>query len=82
LTDVIMPGMTGPELVVRLRGIHPECAVLFISGYDNELIDRTMLEKTASFLPKPFAPRVLLNRVGELLALQRHASGERDTPVP
>ena len=81
LTDVIMPGMTGTELVARLRASHPECAVLFISGYDNELIDRSMLEQTASFLPKPFAPRALLNRVGELLALQRHARGERDTPV-
>ena len=79
LTDVVMPGMTGPELVLRVRASHPECAVLFISGYDNELIDRSMLERTASFLPKPFTPRALLNRVGELLAVQRHARDERES---
>jgi signal transduction histidine kinase/CheY-like chemotaxis protein len=81
LTDVVMPGMTGPELVLKVRASHPECAVLFISGYDNELIDRNMLERTASFLPKPFTPRALLTRVGELLALQRRARGECDSPA-
>jgi signal transduction histidine kinase/CheY-like chemotaxis protein len=71
LTDVIMPGMSGPELIARLRPLRPDCAVLYMSGYDHELIDQKELERTASFLPKPFTPRVLLTRINELLRAQR-----------
>jgi CheY-like chemotaxis protein len=60
LTDVIMPGMNGPELVAKLRGRRPAMAIVFMSGYDNELIDKKSLETTAGFLPKPFTPRALL----------------------
>ncbi len=67
LTDVVMPGMSGPELVTRLRATRPELAVLYMSGYDRDLIDQKTLERTASFLPKPFTPRALLARVVELL---------------
>ena len=38
LTDVIMPGITGPDVAARLRNHRPELAVLYMSGYDNELI--------------------------------------------
>jgi signal transduction histidine kinase len=67
LTDVIMPGMSGPELVAKLRNRRPQMVVVFMSGYDNELIDKKSLESTASFLPKPFSPRTLLNRIDALL---------------
>ena len=42
----------------------------FMSGYDRALIDQTTLERTASFLPKPFSPRTLLARVAELIGGQ------------
>jgi CheY-like chemotaxis protein len=67
LTDVVMPGMNGPELVAKLRARRPQIVVLFMSGYDNDLIDKNSLETTASFLPKPFSPRTLLNRIDTLL---------------
>ena len=67
LTDVIMPGMSGPELVAKLRSRRPRMAILFMSGYDNELVDKKSLENSASFLPKPFSPRTLLNRIAALL---------------
>jgi len=52
LTDVIMPGMSGPELAVRLRQRSPELAVVFMSGYPcHEAIG-----PGARFLPKPFNP--------------------------
>ena len=70
LTDVIMPGITGPDVVARLRSHRPELAVLYMSGYDNELIDQKALERTASFLPKPFTPHSLLASVGELIGRQ------------
>jgi CheY-like chemotaxis protein len=74
LTDVIMPGMSGPELIARIRSLLPDCAVLYMSGYDHELIDQKELERTASFLPKPFTPRVLLTRINELLGAQRRGN--------
>ena len=67
LTDVIMPGITGPDVVARLRSHRPELAVLYMSGYDNELIDQKALERTAGFLPKPFTPQSLLASVSELI---------------
>jgi signal transduction histidine kinase/ActR/RegA family two-component response regulator len=71
LTDVVMPGISSPDRVGRLRANRPDCAVLYISGYDNELIDLKTLERTDSFLAKPFTPRSLLTRISELLAAQR-----------
>ena len=50
LTDVIMPGMNGPELVAKLRSRRPAMTIVFMSGYDNELIDKKSLETNASFL--------------------------------
>ena len=70
-----MPGITGPDVVARLRKNRPELAVLYMSGYDNELIDQKALERTASFLPKPFTPHSLLASVGELIGAQ--PAGER-----
>jgi signal transduction histidine kinase len=67
VTDVVMPGMNGPELVAKLRGRRPTTAILYTSGYDNELVDKKSLETTASFLPKPFSPRALLRRIDTLL---------------
>jgi signal transduction histidine kinase len=68
ITDVIMPGITGPELVAKLRANRPRTMVLYMSGYDRELLDRNSLEASAGFLPKPFSPRALLARIDELLA--------------
>ena len=66
-----MPGMSGVTLVSRLRDGRPDLVVLYMSGYDHELIDRNTLERTAGFLPKPFTPRVLLARISELLGSGR-----------
>jgi signal transduction histidine kinase/CheY-like chemotaxis protein len=69
LTDVIMPGMKGPELVAKLRARRPGMTIVFMSGYDNELVDRKSLETAASFLAKPFSPRGLLTCIASRLGL-------------
>jgi signal transduction histidine kinase/ActR/RegA family two-component response regulator len=71
LTDVVMPNMSGPELVSRLRGSRPDLAVLYMSGYDRELVGQKALEGNADILPKPFTPRDLLTRINELLGAHR-----------
>jgi DNA-binding response OmpR family regulator len=41
--------------------------ILFMSGYDNELVNKKNLDTAASFLQKPFSPRALLNHIDTLL---------------
>ena len=75
LTDVVMPSMSGPELVSRLRSGWPELAVLYMSGYDRELLGQKPPEGATEVLPKPFTPRELLARINELLQAQRKSAG-------
>lgn len=68
LTDVIMPGMNGKELADTLTQLRPGIKVLFISGYTADAIARHgILPDGAAFLPKPFAPRTLLERLRQTL---------------
>ena len=55
ITDVMMPGVTGPGLVSRLRDDDPDLPVLYISALPSlELIQRGVLEPDEPFLQKPF----------------------------
>ena len=68
LTDVIMPGMSGGDLVVHLRHLQPKLAVLFMSGYASDLISRAGVpESDRSVLHKPFTRRSLLTKVRSVL---------------
>jgi len=68
VTDVVMPGMSGPELAAQLTLSQPRLIVLYISGYtDHALLHRGVIEQGTAFLQKPFLPDVLLSRVDELL---------------
>ena len=65
LTDVIMPGISGPELVRLVRQSRPKIRVLYMSGYaDDEIED---LDRDAGFLQKPFTPSELTAKVAEVL---------------
>jgi CheY-like chemotaxis protein len=68
VTDVIMPGVSGPELVRRLREARPGLKVVFISGYTGAwLDDRGGLQEGESFLQKPFSPDDLARAIRGLL---------------
>jgi len=55
LTDVIMPGMSGPELAKQLTGMQPALKTVYMSGYANEAIVRHGLaEGETAFIGKPF----------------------------
>jgi PAS domain S-box-containing protein len=68
LTDVVMPGLSGPELARRLLTSRPRLRVLYVSGYPDEaMASQGLLEPDASFLQKPFTPETLARRVREIL---------------
>ncbi|HEV3332409.1 MAG TPA: response regulator [Bryobacteraceae bacterium] len=67
LTDVMIPGMRGPELMDRLRHTRPGVKVLFISGYDRALIGDRVRDPAVAFLPKPFTPQALLKGINKLM---------------
>ena len=62
LTDVVMRGLSGPELAARLGKSHPAMKVVFMSGYTGELIaNHQSLDKGITLLEKPFTRVTLLN---------------------
>ena len=66
LTDVVMPGASGPDLAARLAA-HHAVPVLFMSGHtDVSLAEADVLERSP-FLPKPFSPDELRRKVREVL---------------
>ncbi|MES1262429.1 MAG: response regulator [Acidobacteriota bacterium] len=61
LTDVVMPGMSGPMLVDHLLELQPGLRVLFMSGYDErQVVQRYVVERGFDLIAKPFT----LQRLG------------------
>jgi two-component system, cell cycle sensor histidine kinase and response regulator CckA len=68
VTDVVMPEMSGPELVERLAAAGVDCRVLFVSGYAEDMIIRHgELAPGTDFLEKPYTTGTLAARVRQLL---------------
>jgi DNA-binding NtrC family response regulator len=68
LTDVIMPGSSGPQLFKRLAQQRPELKVLYMSGYtDDTIVHQGQLDPRVEFLQKPFTADALHRRVRSVL---------------
>lgn len=68
VTDVVMPGMSGPELASRLTTGQPGLRALFLSGYTDEaVVHHGILGTENAFLQKPFKPTSLALKVREVL---------------
>jgi CheY-like chemotaxis protein len=68
VTDVVMPGMTGPDLATRLTTLRPQIRVLFMSGYADKLISGEGAPAgNMAYLQKPFSPHSLAAKVRETL---------------
>ncbi|HEV8269090.1 MAG TPA: response regulator, partial [Thermoanaerobaculia bacterium] len=80
LTDVVMPGPSGPALAASLKASRPDMRVLFVSGYsDDAVTSHGILGAGATFLEKPFTPRVLAVKVRQVL--ETAAAAEKPLPV-
>jgi CheY-like chemotaxis protein len=66
LSDVVMPGIGGPELAVRLRMRRPSLRVLLMSGFDEHSLAAGGAGY-ASFIAKPFRPELLAQKVRSVL---------------
>jgi CheY-like chemotaxis protein len=72
LLDVIMPGMSGPELRDCLRELLPSVRILYMSGYTHSQIgERGIAAAPSDFIGKPFSPAALVRRVQAELAETR-----------
>jgi two-component system, cell cycle sensor histidine kinase and response regulator CckA len=70
ISDVVMPGMDGPTMVREARKSRPELKILFISGYAEEQLRKSIDIENVNFLPKPFS-------VTELAEAARRAAGAK-----
>jgi two-component system, cell cycle sensor histidine kinase and response regulator CckA len=69
IADIVMPRMSGRELVERLRIIRPEARALYISGYSPAVIARHGLaDSRVPLLEKPFTPGTVVRTVRQVLA--------------
>ncbi|NNN04903.1 MAG: PAS domain S-box protein [Elusimicrobia bacterium] len=68
VSDVVMPKLGGRELAERLRAVRPKCKILFMSGYTDDAALRDGVSSAEfAFLPKPFRPYELAEKVREVL---------------
>jgi DNA-binding response OmpR family regulator len=75
LADVIMPHVSGPGLMAKIRELRPATRVIFMSGFtENALGHHGVLESSGHFLQKPFSPEALARKIREALASGAAAS--------
>lgn len=67
VTDLIMPGMNGKELLENIRTILPDIKTILMSGYTDDIINRNGDDIEINFVNKPIQPVFLANKVREIL---------------
>ena len=68
VTDVIMPGMSGPELAAAVHLQRPHLRVLFMSGYTGDSVaEQKLMERGAPFIQKPFKTMEFIQKVRSVL---------------
>jgi len=72
VTDMVMPGMTGQELVRRLRQQRPDFGVIYMSGYSEQAAaEATKSDPSATVLTKPFSRLAILRAAREILQARK-----------
>src|SRR5207248_8748888 len=70
ISDVVMPGMDGPTMVREARQSRPELKILFISGYAEGQLRKSIDIKNVNFLPKPFSVTELADAARRALVVK------------
>jgi len=72
ITDVVMPGMSGKELISRLEEMRPGIKTLYVSGYtDKAVVHHGILDSNTAFLQKPFTTENLMQKIQEVIQNKR-----------
>jgi len=75
VVDVVMPEISGPDLVRQLTHQRPKLRVLYISGYTDEaIVHHGIPESGTAFLQKPFLPDALARKVREVLDTKKNSA--------
>jgi signal transduction histidine kinase len=76
VTDVVMPGMSGPEMAFRALESRPDLRILYISGYPHVFVDDGgIIGEGVELLRKPFTPEILAKRVRGILGEPKSPGG-------
>ncbi len=68
ITDVVMPEISGRELVEKMKSLWPEMKSLYVSGYStDDVVRHGVLQSQVALLQKPFTPDALATKVREIL---------------
>ena len=70
VSDVVMPVMDGPTLGRAARARFPDLPILFMSGYAEEQLRRSIDLPRMGFIPKPFSVKLLAEAARDTLALE------------
>src|SRR5262249_33163902 len=74
LTDIVMPGISGPELAAEMAAARPQMRVVFMSGYaEHAALQDALLLPNALFLEKPFRLSGLIRKVNQALSNRKPA---------
>jgi len=70
VSDVVLPDMNGPSVATKVRALHPEAKVLYVSGYAEVPVAQQLIAEGAILLQKPLSRGDLLRKVDEMLHLR------------
>jgi PAS domain S-box-containing protein len=70
VSDVVLPDMSGPSVATKVRALHPEAKVLYVSGYAEVPAAQQLIAEGAILLQKPLSRGDLLRKVDEMLHLR------------
>ncbi len=79
LTDIVMPGQTGPQLVEKLRTFGVTCPVIFMSGYVRDAASRG-IPAGSGFLRKPFSAQQIAEQINAVFSAKRDLTPVTGTP--
>jgi len=75
VTDVVLPGMSGADIVRRLREFLPNLKALFMSGYtDNAIVHHGVVDPGVPFIQKPFTLSEFTAKISEVLKQEKSTS--------
>ena len=77
VSDVVMPKLSGPDMVGMIRKQRADLKVLFLSGYNHDMLSSYGIDHRNTFvLPKPFTTKQVIDKISEILEATG-ASGKR-----